>query len=738
MNNFLKDEIREGFYVPSMVKKAWSAELKVLIEVDRICKKNNIPYYAEWGTLLGAVRHGGFIPWDDDLDISMRRRDFERFKEIAAKELPKDFKFYGYWNREGFRQFNARVVAMDRICFEEDHLRKYDGFPYIAGLDIFVLDYVDKDEERWQERRKKASEYLTFSDNLFYKTLGNTEKKNLLLKYEKEIGLDIKNPESWDVQEKLFEMTEETMSSCPENEARGLIQMVPCGIDHNQVYSLSWYEKTVDMPFENITVPVPVGYDELLHKKYGDYMKVVREGGGHNYPFFEAQKAELMKVKGYFSTDYSFKQEDILEKSHKDEENIKYFASECLKEINRLIEGVVSSELQEERIEILSGLQQQLIDFGTLVELVDGENSETVKMLERFCEDIFFCSQTPEENKVSTVLLNDFERLFEVTKREIIDKRRVVFLLTEASGYESFRPFVEKEINTPDTDVVISFVPYGIHNFDGTITDFIVDNSLSESGNCGNITLTDYTKLNLNLRGCDVIYIDFPFDREHTYLSVHPSFYTEELKKVTDKLVYIQTLIPDDFTVSNGRAVKNMKYYVTIPGIIRCDEVYVSTGVLRERYIEALTSFAGEDTKSHWEQIIFAVPERKKNAVFESSKKRLCYYVDICSLLLLEEKALEKISANIEVFSGMCDKLSYVWYIPKNSIDVLRSENPGLYSGLSNLMERFETECHGILEKEISPKEMSERLDAFYGDAGVLANYSRNINKPVMIANYNI
>ena len=68
-DSFFEDEVREGFYVPAMIKKAWAAELTVMYEVDRICRKHNIRYFSDWGTMLGAVRHGGFVPWDDDFDI---------------------------------------------------------------------------------------------------------------------------------------------------------------------------------------------------------------------------------------------------------------------------------------------------------------------------------------------------------------------------------------------------------------------------------------------------------------------------------------------------------------------------------------------------------------------------------------------------------------------------------------------------------------------------------------------
>ena len=99
-NSFFEDEIRDGFFVPSEMKRAWAAELEVLSEIDKICKKHNIKYFADWGTLLAAVRHEGFIPWDDDLDITMKREDYCRFMEIAQTELPEGFSAYNFRNHD--------------------------------------------------------------------------------------------------------------------------------------------------------------------------------------------------------------------------------------------------------------------------------------------------------------------------------------------------------------------------------------------------------------------------------------------------------------------------------------------------------------------------------------------------------------------------------------------------------------------------------------------------------------
>lgn len=84
-DSYFLGETRDGFYIEPMMKCAWAAQLEVMCVIKQICEKYDIPYFAYYGTLLGTIRHKGFIPWDDDMDICMLRKDYQRFLEVAPR-----------------------------------------------------------------------------------------------------------------------------------------------------------------------------------------------------------------------------------------------------------------------------------------------------------------------------------------------------------------------------------------------------------------------------------------------------------------------------------------------------------------------------------------------------------------------------------------------------------------------------------------------------------------------------
>ena len=122
-HEYFDDEIREDFYVSGLMKRVWAANLEVMSDVAKVCEKHNIRWLADYGTLLGAVRHGGCIPWDDDFDICMLRDDYNRFLEVAEKELPENYVVLSCHNV--YDDLLTRVVNSMNPCFEDEFLLKY-------------------------------------------------------------------------------------------------------------------------------------------------------------------------------------------------------------------------------------------------------------------------------------------------------------------------------------------------------------------------------------------------------------------------------------------------------------------------------------------------------------------------------------------------------------------------------------------------------------------------------------
>ncbi len=144
-------------------KEAQKVMFDILCEFDEVCKKHNLTYWLDHGTLLGAVRHKGFIPWDDDLDVTMPREDYEKFLHIAQKELPKN-RFLQYKKTDKQCVIYFSKIRDNDSCFidawEESRNVKYHQGIYI---DIFPLNKI-----KYHRGREFFYKNLVFLSKLFY------------------------------------------------------------------------------------------------------------------------------------------------------------------------------------------------------------------------------------------------------------------------------------------------------------------------------------------------------------------------------------------------------------------------------------------------------------------------------------------------------------------------------------------------------------------------------------------
>lgn len=294
--SFFEAEVRDGFYVTSEMKQVWAAQLEVLNDVDKACRENGIQYFAEWGTLLGAVRHHGFIPWDDDMDICMKRPDYNRFLEIAEKIMPSNYKIYNLKSHNNDGNMVSRIINTDQISYDAEKLKKYHGVPYVIGLDIFPLDYISDNKED-DELQSNVIVMISSIMNVIKSVQDNNvqlDEENLtqinmqLSQVENICGVTINRED--DIVQQLNILIDRMCGIYRENEAEYITIMLLWVGGKNYRFPKKYYDKAIRIPFENTTIPVPYAYDSILKKKYGDYMQLVHTWDSHDYPFFESQK----------------------------------------------------------------------------------------------------------------------------------------------------------------------------------------------------------------------------------------------------------------------------------------------------------------------------------------------------------------------------------------------------------------------------------------------------------------
>ena len=290
-DKFFDEEEREGFVVCEKMKRAWAAEMKGLSEIIRVCEKYNITYYAIYGTLLGAVRHKGYIPWDDDIDIALKRKDYDKLMCILPYELPKGYVVSSSYTDVPHNQPFSCVMNSDRILTEKE-AEDFFGCPYIVGVDVYPLDCVPRDTELRQLWLNLYS--MAYDGAQRCEELQQSGKMDVYLpqieelcnfKVEKDIPL---KKQLWRLSDRIAGMFEE--DEC--DDVAYLARLI--GWDPNHKMGKVWFDEVRKVPFENMQISIPKEYHKVLTALYGEeYMIPQNIGGGHEYPFYKKQEAYL-------------------------------------------------------------------------------------------------------------------------------------------------------------------------------------------------------------------------------------------------------------------------------------------------------------------------------------------------------------------------------------------------------------------------------------------------------------
>lgn len=271
-----EEEIRDGYLVTERVKKIWYTEINLLIAFDRMCKEYNLKYSVCYGTLLGAIRHKGFIPWDDDIDVFMMRDDYNKMLKIAPNYFKEPYFFQSAYTDVmvwGFSKLrDSRTTAIEFDDMKEQ-------FNQGIFIDIFPLDSTDDGSAKMKTvtNIKKDIWDCIFNREAILNNIDNPDIWKIFT-LDKDMILELVNMSYKDALRVFEEFCETHLYDtdklrCWSSEVMGRLR------EH---YERKWFDKIEYAQFENILVPVPADYEEVLTMEYIEWKIPVKSETLHS------------------------------------------------------------------------------------------------------------------------------------------------------------------------------------------------------------------------------------------------------------------------------------------------------------------------------------------------------------------------------------------------------------------------------------------------------------------------
>ena len=245
---------------PADLKKLHEVQQEILDEIVRICKKNNLIYFLVGGTLLGAVRHKGFIPWDDDLDIGMPRKDYEKLLEILPKELNEKYLVDNKETNKKYYLVFTKIRKKDTI-FEENTQIKYTG-PKGIWIDIFPFDDSKNTKNKMVAIQRRV--YYFFRAITLYKNKMYAD--NIIKKIVGKL-LFLSNHCLLSIQDKIIRLQNN-------KNGKAMINLASTYDYKRELFNKDAFFPVKELEFEGKLYNVPNDYDKVLSQVFGDYMKL--------------------------------------------------------------------------------------------------------------------------------------------------------------------------------------------------------------------------------------------------------------------------------------------------------------------------------------------------------------------------------------------------------------------------------------------------------------------------------
>ena len=790
---FFLDEVRDGFLIPSMMKKQWAICLEDYDRLASLCKKNGLMCFGAWGTLIGAIRHGGFVPWDDDMDFEMLREDFEKLVGIVGKDEKEGEYHIDDFTTQNNTNMVRRWMEKSVLLYGPERWEDRFGFPFGNAVDIFVQELNKKKKKEYDEYMRVIYLCETLRTE-FIKD--ETERdaasiKGKLAQLEKIIGHDITINDERPPEVQAFEVLDEYFKSVTKKLVTedktyskraypALYIKYPCCI-----HPVDVYEGGIEIDFEGMKMMVPYGYDSYLRRCYGDFMNPVYIFANHPYPAYDILKDKLKEEYGFELLRYKFDREEY-------ENNISQRQKKkALKDVigesvgmlreahdylrNRLTDNtVVTSESAATEIKDLLGQCQALaVQLGTEIEAKAIEGECVVKVLETYCEEVYRLYEMADDINMSSEdesgLISGLNKCDDLISDDaftgVIEYTEVVFLIDRAENLRSLRTIIEASKDDQDVHVTVIPVPYKYKDACGVIpegeweTDDDLIKYLSEG-----IELTPYDAYDFEMMHPEMIIYQNPYDEFSDVISVQPFFYASNLCKYTDKMVFIPPFKIRELVKEDQRGRYTLETFIRNPGTVYADKIIVQSEEMKTVYEELLSdmtdgsSYQGEEKPESvidWESRLSGIGSAltdieniEKRANYEKRRQVaenpiVLFYISASMLYDSGLSGMKKMKDAFDTLRGDKECGVYIKVLEDPyAKDVLSKHAPGtLDAHREFIKECRDTEGVEVVSYDrscdlrLTADRITNQCDAFYGDAGVVMHRFRLQDKPLLWEN---
>lgn len=436
---------------------------------------------------------------------------------------------------------------------------------------------------------------------------------------------------------------------------------------------------------------------------------------------------------------------------------------ESLREAHEEIKAALKQSNYSRAQNMLGECQDFAVSLGENIEKLEGEGHITVSWLEKYCEALYriFGELNSADGvgigKIDKELRKQLVRIENSAKHDIRIRTEVVFLPYKASMWDSLESVWKAADEDPDCDAYVIPIPYYDKNPDQSFRERHYEIYQYPEY----VPVIKYADYDFEKRMPDKIYIHNPYDECNYMTSVEPFFYSKNLKKYTEQLVYIPYFILPEIAPDNRQAVDGMKHFCTLPGVIYADQVIVQSEDMKQIYINVLTEAYGniDANGQRWENKILGLGSPKIDKVLsthredleipeewmkiiqkpDGSRKKVVFYnTSIGALLQLNEKVLQKMRYVFSVFRENQEKVTLLWR-PHPLIEAtINSMRPQLREEYEQIVREYRQEGWGIYDDTADINRAIALSDAYYGDPSSVLQLYQKTGKPIMIQNIEV